>query len=100
MGKLEKKAVLHTRRNAVREWRKRRIGEGRENFSEEKLFPPFPKTFDLIESLFTVFLTQIPFRIREFQLCWTAVRQGFRCMVGNSKQHVFMFAQRKMPEEA
>ena len=30
----------------------KRIGEGRENFSEEKLFPPFPKTFVFIESLF------------------------------------------------
>ena len=28
----------------------KRIGEGRENFSEEKLFPP--KTFVFIESLF------------------------------------------------
>jgi len=39
-----------------------KVGEGRENFSEEKLFPPFPKphpspskTFDLIESLFPAF---------------------------------------------
>ncbi|WP_431639903.1 hypothetical protein WCP94_004369 [Bilophila wadsworthia] len=38
------------------------IGEGRENFSEEKLslpspnpIPPFPKTFGFIESPFDVF---------------------------------------------
>ena len=50
--------------------------------------PPFPKTFDLIESLFAVFLTQILFRIREVQLWWRAVRQEFRWMTGNSKRHV------------
>ena len=47
-----------------------------------------PKTFDLIESLFAVFLTQILFRIREVQLWWRAVRQEFRWMTGNSKRHV------------
>ena len=42
------------------------IGEGRENFSEEKLslpspnpIPPFPKTFDFIESLLSVFLVDM-----------------------------------------
>ena len=41
----------------IRFERVERIGEGRENFSEEKLFPtsPFPKTFDFIESLFAGF---------------------------------------------
>ena len=40
----------------------KRIGKGRENFSEEKfslpspnLIPPFPKTFMLIESLISAF---------------------------------------------
>ena len=40
----------------------KRIGEGRANFSEEKLslpspnpIPPFPKTFVFIESLFGIF---------------------------------------------
>ncbi|WP_459567444.1 hypothetical protein, partial [Bilophila wadsworthia] len=62
--------------------------------------PPFPKTFDLIESLFAVFLTQILFRIREVQLWWRAVRQEFRWMAGNSKRHVlfFGFTQKKTPE--
>ena len=46
----------------IRFERVERIGEGRENFSEEKLslpspnpIPPFPKTFDFIESLLSVF---------------------------------------------
>ena len=106
MGKLEKKTVLQTRRKVVKEWGREVLGKGGKTFLKKSFslpspnpIPPFPKTFDFIESLFTVFLTQIPFRIREFQLCWTAVRQGFRCMAGNSKQHVFVFAQRKTPEE-
>ena len=46
----------------IRFERVERIGEGRENFSEEKFslhfpnpIPPFPKTFDFIESLFAGF---------------------------------------------
>lgn len=46
----------------IRFERVERIGEGRENFSEEKfslpspnLIPPFPKTFMLIESLISAF---------------------------------------------
>ena len=43
----------------IRFERVERIGEGRENFSEEKFSPnptsPFPKTFDFIESLFAGF---------------------------------------------
>ena len=46
----------------IRFERVERIGEGRENFSEEKFSlpspnptSPFPKTFDFIESLLSVF---------------------------------------------
>ncbi len=44
----------------IRFERVERIGEGRENFSEEKFSlpsptSPFPKTFDFIESLFAGF---------------------------------------------
>ena len=46
----------------IRFERVERIGEGRENFSEEKFSLPFPnptspvpKTFDFIESLFVIF---------------------------------------------
>ena len=71
------------------------LGKGGETFLKKSFslpspnpIPPFPKTIDLIDALFAVFLTQILFRIREVQLWWRAVRQEFRWMAGNSKRHV------------
>ncbi len=44
----------------------KRIGEGRENFSEEKLFPPFPKPHPSLSKDFCVY--RIP--VRYFPVIW------------------------------
>ena len=44
----------------------KRIGEGRENFSEEKLFPPFPKPHPSLSKDFCVY--RIP--VRYFPVLW------------------------------
>ena len=44
----------------------KRIGEGRENFSEEKLFPPFPKPHPSLSKDFRVY--RIP--VRYFPVIW------------------------------
>ena len=44
----------------------KRIGEGRKNFSEEKLFPPFPKPHPSLSKDFCVY--RIP--VRYFPVIW------------------------------
>ena len=66
-GKLEKKAVLQTRRKVVREWGREGLGKGGKTFLKKSFslpspnpIPPFPKTFMFIESLFPAFLGAAP----------------------------------------
>ena len=61
-GKTGKKAVLQTRRKVVREWGREALGKGGKTFLKKSFslpspnpIPPFPKTFDLIESLLSAF---------------------------------------------